>query len=108
VLTLLHLSLVRGVSASTWRKLGLQSERAAQVTDPDDACEPVERPYHDGRPWIGLIVRSERLRTNCSFDVKVTSALVCLRAMAVPHVLSGTARCACHSRAVTEAARRLP
>lgn len=47
-----------------------------QVTYPEDACEPVERPDTRGRPWIGLVVRSERLRTNCSFDVKVC-ARVC-------------------------------
>lgn len=43
----------------------------AQVADPEDACTALSVPVLDTKPWIALIVRSERARTDCSFDVKV-------------------------------------
>ena len=42
-----------------------------QLADPEDACEPLSKPDTGSAYWIALIVRSEALQTNCSFDVKV-------------------------------------
>ena len=43
----------------------------AQVADPEDACTNLSVPVLDSKPWIALIKRSERARTDCSFDIKV-------------------------------------
>ncbi len=42
-----------------------------QVADPEDACANLSVPVLDSKPWIALIKRSERARTDCSFDIKV-------------------------------------
>lgn len=47
----------------------------AQVADPEDACANLSVPVLDSKPWIALIKRSERARTDCSFDIKVGSFL---------------------------------
>ncbi|KAK9916228.1 hypothetical protein WJX75_000255 [Coccomyxa subellipsoidea] len=44
------------------------------VADPEDACTNISMPVLDGKPWIALIVRSERARKDCSFDIKVQHA----------------------------------
>ncbi|EIE26579.1 hypothetical protein COCSUDRAFT_39634 [Coccomyxa subellipsoidea C-169] len=44
------------------------------VAEPEDACTNVSVPVLDGKPWIALIVRSERARKDCSFDIKVQHA----------------------------------
>lgn len=45
----------------------------AQVPNPEDACANLSVPVLDSKPWIALIKRSERARTDCSFDIKVHS-----------------------------------
>ncbi|KAK9809940.1 hypothetical protein WJX72_002135 [[Myrmecia] bisecta] len=44
------------------------------VADPEDACTKLEVPVTDSKPWIALIVRSQRVHTNCTFDFKVRHA----------------------------------
>ncbi len=44
---------------------------ALQVSEPEDACANLTVPVLDSKPWIALIKRSERARTDCSFDIKV-------------------------------------
>ena len=47
------------------------SSLALQVAEPEDACANLTVPVLDSKPWIALIKRSERARTDCSFDIKV-------------------------------------
>lgn len=54
-----------------------------QVADPEDACTNISMPVLDSKPWIALIVRSERARKDCSFDVKVTIPDSCYHPTAV-------------------------
>jgi hypothetical protein len=42
-----------------------------QIADPEDACEPLKAPAVGHAPWIALIIRSQRVHTNCTFDYKV-------------------------------------
>ena len=47
-----------------------------QVANPEDACTNLSVPVLDGnKPWIALIMRSERAKTECSFDVKVRTCM---------------------------------
>ena len=41
------------------------------MAEPEDACANLTVPVLDSKPWIALIKRSERARTDCSFDIKV-------------------------------------
>ena len=52
-----------------------------QVAEPEDACTNVSVPVLDGKPWIALIVRSERARKDCSFDIKVSCWLTVRESM---------------------------
>ena len=54
------------MGCASWAHLHLQ------VSDPPDACANISVPVLDSKPWIALIKRSERARTDCSFDIKVS------------------------------------
>ena len=43
-----------------------------QIADPEDGCSPLKSPEVKG-DWIALVLRSEKDRSTCSFDVKVSS-----------------------------------
>ena len=46
-----------------------------QIADPEDGCTAMRTPEGlQDRAWIPMIVRSERLHTNCTFDDKVRLA----------------------------------
>lgn len=45
-----------------------------QVADPEDACTRLKAPAVGRAPWIALIIRSQRVHTNCTFDFKVQPA----------------------------------
>lgn len=42
----------------------------SQVGDPEDGCQKMKSPEIIG-PWIALIVRSQNIFNNCTFDAKV-------------------------------------
>ena len=42
-----------------------------QIADPEDGCSPLKSPEVKG-DWIALVLRSEKDRSTCSFDVKVS------------------------------------
>ena len=54
-----------------------------QVAEPEDACANLTVPVLDSKPWIALIKRSERARTDCSFDIKVRGPTGLLQGLAV-------------------------
>ena len=56
---------------------------APQVAEPEDACANLTVPVLDSKPWIALIKRSERARTDCSFDIKVGGLIGLLQGAAV-------------------------
>jgi len=45
-----------------------------QIAEPEDACANLSVPVLDSKPWIALIKRSDRARTDCSFDIKVSKS----------------------------------
>lgn len=66
---------VASESLSKFGRMPSNFHIVAQVADPEDACTNISVPVLDHAPWIALIVRSERARMDCSFDVKVSKTV---------------------------------